>query len=138
MSQGDQPHILIIDANAHMRRLVQTLLGTLTANRADEARTPMGAVRQVVARNPDLIILDFAGDTTEGVLFLYRLRRGEFGRADIPVIALIDNGHHAVLDLAREAGIDEVLPKPLSAMALLDTARQLLRGCPASAAAAAE
>lgn len=139
LGHGSEQRVLVIDPNAHMRRLIVTLLSALSVRDMVEARTPEAGVPAVLHRTPDLIILDFTGDITESLLFAHRLRRGEFGDARVPVLALAESGHHALLEQAREAGIDEVIAKPLSAIEMIERAAHLLRTrriAPAAIAAA--
>lgn len=117
--------VLVIDANAHLRRLIRTLMGALEVTDVGEARDPRSAAT-CMASAPQLIILDWTGDPTEPLLFVHRLRRGEFGARDIPVLAMAATTHHAVLERAWEAGIDDVVAKPLSAVELIQRAGLLL------------
>lgn len=127
MNHGNEQRVLVMDPNAHIRRLIATLLGALSIRDVTEARTSEAAIPRMLHHRPDLVILDFSGDTTESVLFVHRLRRGEFGDAHIPVLGLTESSHHALLEQAWEAGIDEVVTKPLSAIEMIERAAQLLR-----------
>ncbi len=118
--------VLIIEPNAHMRRLIGTLMGAVPAHEVVEARTPQQAATLVAERAPHLVIMDWCDDPTEGVLFLHRLRRGEIGRADVPVLAISPTLHHAVLESAVETGIDEIIAKPISAVEIITRATDLI------------
>ncbi len=136
--------VLVIDANAHMRRLIATLLGAVGITDLAEARTPDAAVPLMLPRRPDLVIIDWSSDATEALLFVHRLRRGELADGHIPVLALAGSTHHAVLEQAWQAGIDEVIAKPMSAIELIQRVAALLAAArrvaapPAPEAAAAE
>jgi two-component system phosphate regulon response regulator PhoB len=118
--------VLVIDSSQHIRRLFKTLLAALEVRDVAEARSPAHASAALAATPPDLIILDLPRDATEALLFVHRLRRGEFGNARIPVLALSTSTHHAVLETAWEAGIDDVIAKPLSAIDIIHRAGWLL------------
>lgn len=118
--------VLIIEPNAHMRRLIGTLMGALPAVDLVEARTPHQAAALVVECTPRLVIMDWSGDQTEGLLFVHRLRRGEIGRSSVPVLALSSSVHHAVLEAAVDGGIDEVIAKPISAVEIIERAASLI------------
>ena len=118
--------ILIIDPNAHMRRLIGTLMGALPASDLLHARSPEQAAPIMAESAPHLVIMDWSGDPTEGVLFVHRLRRGELGRGSVPVLALSPSTHHAVLEQARECGIDDVIAKPISAVEIIQRAAGLI------------
>lgn len=131
---------MVIDASAHIRRLVATLLGALDIGDVAEARSPRQA-EAIMAAFPDLVIIDWTGDSTEALLFIHRIRRGELGLRDVPILALASTTHHIVLEQALETGIDDVIAKPLSAFdvinraaALLEEARRVAWYCDAKAA----
>ncbi|HSV30072.1 MAG TPA: response regulator [Candidatus Omnitrophota bacterium] len=120
--------VLIIDANAHIRRLIATLLGALAIKDVAEARNPTAAVPLMLSKAPDLIIADWTGDPTEILLFVHRIRRGELVDRRTPVLALSNSTHHAVLERASEAGIDDVIAKPLSAIDVIQRSASLIEG----------
>ena len=133
MDQGNDLRVLVIDANAHIRRLIATLLAALSVKEVTEARTPEAAVPMLIAKAPNLIIVDYAGDATETVLFVHRVRRGELVDPATPILALAGSTHHAVLEQAWEAGIDEVIAKPISALEIIHRSRALMAGGRAAA-----
>lgn len=139
MTELTDLRVLIVDANAHIRRLIATLLGALSIKDVHEARNPDAAVSLMRDNPPHLIITDFANDATETLLFVHRIRRGELVDARTPVLALAGSTHHAVLEQARAAGIDEVIAKPISAIEVIQHAssllEQVLRREPAAQAA---
>lgn len=118
--------VLVVDANAHIRRLIATLLGALAIKDVIEARTTDAAVPLMMDKAPDLVIADFSGDPTDTTLFVHRIRRGEFVDRATPVLALSASTHHAVLERAWEAGIDDVIAKPISAIDVIQRAAALL------------
>lgn len=119
-------NVLIVDPSGHIRRLVATLMAALGVRDCAEARNVAQAVAQTIKHQPDLIILGLGGDATEALLFVHRLRRAEFGLATIPVLGISASTHHAMLEMAWEAGIDEVVGKPISAIDLMQRAGALL------------
>ncbi|CAA7626300.1 two-component system response regulator [Magnetospirillum sp. SS-4] len=118
--------VVIIDANAHMRRLIGSLLAVLPATSVVEARSASAAAPLIQSHDPHLIVMDWSNDHTDELLFVHHLRRGEIGRADIPVLAISASLHHAVLEQADDAGIDEVIAKPISAVEILGRAATLI------------
>lgn len=128
MSEANNTRVLVVDANAHIRRLIATLLGALSITDVAEARTPSAAVPIMLDKAPDLIIMDYAGDATDAVLFAHRVRRGELVDRRTPILALAGSTHHAILEGAWEAGIDEVIAKPLSAIEVIQRSAALIDG----------
>ncbi|MBI5165967.1 MAG: response regulator [Magnetospirillum sp.] len=118
--------VLVVDANEHIRRLVATLLGALGITRIVEARTPAQAAALLTQAGVDLVIVDWVADPTEVILFTHRLRRGELGCERTPVLAMAATTHHAVLERAWEAGIDDVVAKPLSAIEIIQHSASLI------------
>ncbi len=82
----------------------------------------------VEAKSPDLVILDLQIGNMGGVATCLALRQEEgFGRLDErPIALLLDRS--ADVFLAREAGADGWLVKPLDALRLKRLAMQLLAG----------
>jgi CheY-like chemotaxis protein len=140
----DVGRVLVVDANAHIRRLIATLLGAVGVVDVIEARSPEAALAALAAlagRTPDLVVLDWTAEPTEALLFVHRIRRGELLDAHTPVMAMAGSTHHAVLERAWEAGIDEVIAKPLSAIEVIQRSAALIgafrqRDADASASAA--
>jgi two-component system phosphate regulon response regulator PhoB len=126
MEPGSALRVLVIDANAHIRRLIATLLGALSIKDVAQARSPEAAVAMMLDKIPDLVIVDWAADATEALLFVHRLRQGELGDRRLPILALSPSTHHAVLEQAWEAGIDEVIAKPISALELIHRAGEMI------------
>jgi CheY-like chemotaxis protein len=118
--------VVLIGANAHIRRLIATVLQAVPVGQVIEARSTTAAMPLMESGNPHLVIMDWTDDPTEGLLFVHRLRRGELGRANTPVMALYDSLHHAVLEQASEAGIDEVIAKPISAIEVITCSANLI------------
>lgn len=123
---GRGAKVLVIDGSAHIRRLITTLLRALAVTDVDEARNAAAAVPLIRRHAPDLIIADWSTDSTDLVLFAHRLRRGEFGDPRIPILATAVSTHHAILARAMEAGIDDVIAKPLSAIDVIHRAGALI------------
>lgn len=124
--EANPARVLVIDPSAHIRRLVITLMAALGVKACEEARDTIQAAAKISKDLPDLIILDLGGEATEALLFVHRLRRGEFGQSHPPVLGMSPSGHHAMLELAWEAGIDDVIGKPISAIELIQRAGALL------------
>lgn len=118
--------VLIVDSSGHIRRLVATLMAALGIRTCAEARDVGQAVAQTIKHQPDLIILGLGADSTEALLFVHRLRRAEFGNKAVPVLGISAITHHALLEMAWEAGVDDVVGKPISAIELMQRAGALL------------
>lgn len=131
--------VLVVDANTHIRRLIGTLLRAMSIPGYAEARSPADAAAQARRQPPDLVIVDLTGDPTEALLFVHRLRRGEFGNPAVPVLGMTAACHHAVLDYARASGVTDIIGKPVSAIEVIGQVGALLQNpgqdCPPRLAA---
>ena len=116
--------ILVVDANAHIRRLVATLLSSLGSVEVAEARSPEIAATAMQETPPDLVVMDWTGDPTAVTLFVHRLRQGELIDPRTPVLAMVGLPHTAVLERAWLA--DDIIAKPISAIDLIERADALL------------
>lgn len=123
---GSKARVLVIHPSAHMRRLIVTLMTALGVGSCEEARTTVQATPLVLKNAPDLIVVDLGGDSTEALLFAHRLRRGEFGRSDTSVLGISPSTHHAMLELAWEAGISDMISTPISAIEIIQRAGALI------------
>jgi two-component system, OmpR family, phosphate regulon response regulator PhoB len=117
--------VLVVDASEHIRRLIATVLEAVGPVQVIGARSSEAAVPLLV-RHPDLVIVDWTADPTGPLLLTHRIRRGGVVDGRIPVLAMASSTHHAVLERAWQAGIDEVIVKPLSAMDVIQRSRTLL------------
>ena len=124
MSDFATSSILIIDPNAHMRRLIANLLSCLSIDTLAEARS-ISAI-STLKIDPQLIILDWPADPTETILMIHRIRRGDLFDSRVPILALTPHIHHSVLELAWQNKVDEVIAKPISAIELIKRAAALL------------
>ena len=111
----EQLKILVVDDNAHMRKLVTTILqafGVVQIYEADSGERAWAALRET---NPDVVILDWAMDGTSGLELVRMIRSNPAcPNTFVPVIML--SGHTSaehVLE-ARDAGINEFIAKPVS------------------------
>lgn len=102
--------ILIVDDNVHMCKVVSAILHgagvqhVATVHSDDQAREMLGEFK------PDIVILD-------NIDLVRKIRAGETS-PDVPIIMLTSNASVARVQAARDAGVTEVLAKPVSAQAI--------------------
>lgn len=113
--------ILIVDANAHMRRLTRTMLTNLGAKSIYEAADGLAALEVVRTSDPDVIVLERDVPVLTGTELLRIVRSPEvFPKPDLPVIMLTHCTHRRdVIEMMR-LGAHELLVKPTSPKALQD------------------
>ena len=117
-------NVLVVDSSAHFRRLIVTLLRSINIHNVAELRTISAIDR--VEFFPHLIIMEWPADPTETILMVHRIRNGEFFDPRVPILALSPHLHHAVLELAWQNKIDDVIGKPVSAIELIKRSAALL------------
>jgi len=120
--------ILIIDDEAHMRRVTELSLkkgGFELVFGADGDE----AVALALATRPDLIVLDVLMPKVDGFTALKQIKQNP-AIAAIPVIMLTSRGHHMTRQEAEDCGASLFLTKPFSPTQLLAEARRLLSDAP--------
>lgn len=110
---------LVVDDNAHMRRLVRSLLQAFGATHIQEAADGSAAFQHMEMQMPDVVITDFVMQPMDGVAFTRKLRN-EPGKADpfVPVIMMTGYTELDRVIEARDAGVTEIVVKPLTAASL--------------------
>jgi len=116
----DRLKILVVDDNAHMRKLVVTILQAFGAVQIFEAADGEQALGLMRDANPDVIILDWVMEGMSGLEFAKEVRTSpNTPNPFVPIIML--TGHTAIdhVRQARDAGVNEFLAKPVSVKAIL-------------------
>jgi CheY-like chemotaxis protein len=110
---------LVIDDNAHMRRILRTLLhgfGARDVYEAEDGATGLEAFTHYV---PDIIICDWAMPIFDGLELTQMIRQpGANANPYIAIIMMTGHSEKKRVTAARDAGVTEFLAKPISAKAL--------------------
>ncbi len=109
-----KPSVLIIDDEVQIRRLLRV---ALEANDyvVCEAETGQHGLAEAATRRPDVIILDLGLPDFDGVEVLKRLR--EWSETPVVILSVRDREEQKVA--ALDAGADDYVTKPFSAVELL-------------------
>jgi len=116
----DRLKLLVVDDNAHMRKLVFAILqafGVLQIYEADSGERAWALLPTV---NPDIIILDWVMDGMSGLDLTQMIRNDPASpNRFVPIIML--SGHTSVEQVlqARDAGITEFVAKPVSVKTMM-------------------
>lgn len=94
-----------------------------TAATGEEALTLAGVIR------PDLVFADVSMPGLDGSELCRRLKRSAL-HADVPVVLLTGSDSAEERERAVRAGADDVIPKPVERLPLLEAARRLLANAP--------
>ena len=119
--------ILVVDDAPLLRELGVLFLGR--AGRVLTAASGEEALAVARLEQPDLIVADVGMPGFDGVALCRAIKQDPLlGGARI--VLLIANGDGSEREQAIRAGADDVLPKPIDRVLLLDTARRLLSAEP--------
>ncbi len=109
----------VIDDNAHMRRIVRTLLHGFGAREVHEAEDGATGLEAFTHHMPDIVITDWAMPIFDGLELTQMIRQpGANANPFVPIIMLTGHSEKKRVIAARDAGVTEFLAKPLSAKAL--------------------
>ena len=110
---------LVIDDNAHMRRMLRALLygfGTREVHEAEDGATGLEAFTH---HTPDIVITDWAMPIFDGLELTQMIRQpGANANPYVAIIMLTGHSEKKRVASARDAGVTEFLAKPISAKGL--------------------
>jgi two-component system, chemotaxis family, chemotaxis protein CheY len=110
---------LIIDDNAHMRRILRTLLHGFGAREVYEAEDGATGLEAFTHYSPDIIVADWAMPIFDGLELTQMIRQpGANSNPYVPIIMLTGHSEKKRVTDARDAGITEFMAKPISAKSL--------------------
>ena len=112
-------HFLVIDDNAHMRRMVRTMLHGFGAREVYEAEDGADGLETFNNYMPDIVITDWAMPIFDGLELTQIIRQpGANANPYVPIIMLTGHAEKKRVASARDAGVTEFLAKPISAKSL--------------------
>ena len=115
----DELGFVVADDNAHMRRIVRTLLRAFGCREIYEAEDGASGLEAVEAYSPDILITDITMPIFDGIELTRMIRNPEGCRSPfLPIIVLSAYSEKKHVIAARDAGATEFLCKPVSATAL--------------------
>jgi CheY-like chemotaxis protein len=112
---------LVIDANAHMRRIMRTLLHGFGAREVYEAEDGASGLEAFTHYVPDIVITDWAMPIFDGLELTQMIRQpGANSNPYVAIVMLTGHSEKKRVTAARDAGITEFLAKPISAKGLYE------------------
>ena len=107
---------LVVDDNTHMLSIIKTLLKGFGIRRIHEATDAADAFEEIRSTHVDVIILDYALDTLDGIEFAQLVRTAKDSpNPYLPIVMLTAHSERHRVEEARDAGITEFLCKPICA-----------------------
>ena len=116
--------ILLADDSEDTRRFYRGFL-IRRGYRVVTAHDGESAVRIAFRRRPDVIVMDLAMPSLDGIEATRKLRADERTR-DIPIVAVTGYGWKTVARIAAQAGFAAFVTKPCASIDLVDTVDQVL------------
>ncbi|MDV6331539.1 response regulator [Asticcacaulis sp. 201] len=127
MSQFARVMVLVVDDNHYMRVIVCTMLRAMGITLIREASDGAEALEIVRDWRPDVIILDLVMETIDGIEFTRLIRRGtDSSHPYVPIIMMTGHTDRRRVLEARDAGVNEIVAKPLTARALIDRLKSVI------------
>ncbi len=115
----DRLNVLIIDDSKHMRTLMRSLLNAFGVGYVQEALDAKEGFLKLCQQSYDLVLCDLVMDPVSGIEFVDRVRKGKDSPDPfVPIIAVTGYTEQFRIMQARDAGVSEVLAKPISAKEL--------------------
>jgi CheY-like chemotaxis protein len=110
---------LVIDDNAHMRRILRTLLHGFGARDVYEAENGAAGLEAFTHYGPDIVLTDWAMPIFDGLELTQMIRQpGANANPYVPIIMLTGHSEKKRVTSARDAGVTEFMAKPISANSL--------------------
>ncbi len=110
---------LVIDDNAHMRRILRTLLHGFGTREVYEAEDGAAGLEAFTHHSPDIVITDWAMPIFDGLELTQMIRQPDSSSNPyVPIIMLTGHSEKKRVIAARDSGVTEFLAKPISAKAL--------------------
>jgi CheY-like chemotaxis protein len=117
--------ILVIDDEDVIQEVVQGCFEDVAGWEVLLASSGREGLEQVVAEQPDAIVLDEMMPGMDGIAFLKRLRAND-DNPSIPVVLLTAKVDLADPKLLRELGVVDAIAKPFDAIALVERVAEVL------------
>lgn len=117
LSQEDAKRLraLVVDDNEYMRRLLLEFLRVLRVGTIRGAGDGAVALTLMRILRPDLVLVDLRMDQVDGFDFVRRVRAGDSGTNPyVPIIMITGHADAPRVHDARDAGVNELLVKPVS------------------------
>lgn len=115
--------VLIVDDSAEMRRLLKALLESMGVTEIVEACDGAKGLDAFAAHRPDIIVTDGAMQPMDGYEMTRLVRSAgdaEGANPDVPILMVSGHIGRENVVHARDQGVTDYLPKPLSASVLYE------------------
>jgi CheY-like chemotaxis protein len=113
--------VLVADDNVHLRAIVVSILGGVGISKVEECSDGEKALKLLRNWVPDIAIVDYQMDPIDGIKFTQLVRNGPNSvNPELPIIMLTGYADKTRVCEARDAGVTELIVKPVTARAVFD------------------
>ena len=112
---------VVADANPYFSRIVVSLLRSFGANSVIEVRNSFEAIQLLNNQKIDILLCDDRLPPHGGLQVSYAVRRKRDNEnRTIPILVMAGEARESLIKIARDAGANMVMAKPVSATSLYD------------------
>jgi CheY-like chemotaxis protein len=122
----DSLRFLLMDDNHHMRAIVATILRSVGVRHLREASDGAEGLDVLDTWPTDIAIADFKMAPMDGVEFTRRVRQQNSRNPYLPIIMMTGFSDLGRIYEARDAGVTEILAKPITASGLLNRVESVI------------
>jgi two-component system chemotaxis response regulator CheY len=113
-------NVLLADDNANMRSIICAILRSIGVEHLREARNGEEALAALREWPADVALIDFSMEPMNGVELTHAVRRAKApANPYLPIIMLTGHADRRRVLEARDAGVSELIVKPVTAKALI-------------------
>lgn len=124
----DSIHVILVDQNLSMRRLMRSSLNTIGFEHVTECRNVENMLEVLAEDDADLLILDLDTETERVCQEIKNIRSGSSGNNPfVVIIALTWLPEKDVVHLTLTSGTDDVVTKPVSTKVLMERVGNLVQ-----------
>jgi CheY-like chemotaxis protein len=118
---------LIVEDNPFMTTLLRTVLRTLGVNQVEAAPDGNLGFQLLQSFEPDIVLLDWEMAPMDGIEFTRLLRTSKQSpNRYLPIIMITAHSEMSRVLEARDAGVNELLAKPIAALKLFTRIRNIV------------
>jgi len=111
--------VLVAEGDRGLRRALRDVLLGMGFPVIHVAGTAAEAQRQLLQNSPNVVLLDNKLPGSDGISFTRRLRRDRASGGQTPIILMAEAPDTALVAAARDAGVNEIVVKPVAMEALI-------------------
>lgn len=112
---------LVADSNAYFSRIAVGLLRSFGANSVAEVRNSYDAIRMLNGQKIDILLCDDKLPPHGGLQVTHAIRRkSDNENRIVPILIMAGDTRESMIEIARDAGANMVIAKPMSPTSLYD------------------